>query len=687
MKKILSLCLCLCGLFLWSTFALEDVSWSASDYTEWATATYTFHFTNEFSERDPSLKITLPEGFEYVWSDLSADISVSMSGWAFFTPASIDPSLPLFNAIALYADGDTLVPASTPFTVTIANILNPQAGTYERPFDLEFFWEWSEFATLSDIEIVSARNGCANYSGANFLWSVVLNPDGTVIGCDSLDNVPADLIPGWTGWENYFDNQWSDFSPRLWWACDDCFIWADGVYGQNPLPLGFDINYYGRTYSGVYVGSNGSVTFDEWSSNYDAPLEDILWNGPGICIYCIDLENWRQLNNDTYVRGSGRHIDMFYRWRTTIDGRPAFAATWINMAQFRSVNSPLNTFQILFVDVSDANDDVDIILNYGSITNGNNNQWYCDYWDEEESNCNLVAIWLGSFTSEDELIYNSLLNDNGIALNGRSIMDLADDGQYALASNRLNSNVDGMYRFAMVGGSLPGSIWWPEEEELVEPVHSGWGWGGWLTVDYCPEGDNSWSYYDGKCDGGVTGASNQVSSSTVDLPKFIINQIEKKSSLEFCKYNDTQWVSAAFADIVWTPYASAVWVLVSHCLVQGYSNNGQEFGINNPLKRGELYKVFTRMALLDFDLNHPWLGWSHGYKIAGENAGLWNLLNMSKDQEASVPQQELLQVAMNYLAYMGVLDEAPEFAFGSKQVTRGEFARFIDVVLGLVSTK
>lgn len=60
---------------------------------------------------------------------------------------------------------------------------------------------------------------------------------------------------------------------------------------------------------------------------------------------------------------------------------------------------------------------------------------------------------------------------------------------------------------------------------------------------------------------------------------------------------------------------------------------------------------------------------------------------MSKDQEASVPQQELLQVAMNYLAYMGVLDEAPEFAFGSKQVTRGEFARFIDVVLGLVSTK
>lgn len=209
-----------------------------------------------------------------------------------------------------------------------------------------------------------------------------------------------------------------------------------------------------------------------------------------------------------------------------------------------------------------------------------------------------------------------------------------------------------------------------------------WWCGSWPAPDYCPNWDNSWSYYDGKCDGTTPGKPVQVK-----LPKLKLNQIEKKNPLEFCRYNDTKWVSAAFTDIVWIPYASAVWVLVSHCLVQGYNNNGQEFGINSPLKRGELYKVFTRMSLLDFDLNHSWLWWSHGYKIAGETAGLWKLLSMSKDQSAAVTQQELLQVTMNYLAYMWVLDEAPEFVFGAKEVTRWEFAKFINTVLGLVSTK
>jgi hypothetical protein len=221
------------------------------------------------------------------------------------------------------------------------------------------------------------------------------------------------------------------------------------------------------------------------------------------------------------------------------------------------------------------------------------------------------------------------------------------------------------------------------EEEEEEPTPPTGGWGGSISADYCPNGDSSWSYYDGECDGN----NPQTKPNPVKLPKLKLNQIEKKKPIEFCKYNDTKWVSAAFTDIVWTPYASAVWVLVSHCLVQWYNNNGQEFGINSPLKRGELYKVFTRMALLDFDLNTPGLGWSHGYKIVGETVWLWNLLNMDKDQSALVTQQELLQVTMNYLAYMWVLDEAPAFTFWNNQVTRGEFAKFINTVLGLVSTK
>ena len=1012
MKKLFFWCFTLlCTVFLWSSvFAqLQNVSWSASDYTSWATATYTFSFDTPRSDRSYYLSSEIHFPVEFVYSGLNIydDITVSIS-WSSFIPNTIDFD-PLFELISLDNWSDSIIPWGVPVTITISNIINPSAWVYNWASEFFFLGEWDDSVALSDITIVDTEvvpleyplctledgvewyyffdedqtlkqwyfswydandnpifvldswewfillyfswsqwvigndwwaifatsdtiyweytpsqlwinrwywaigigwceDGeennemlwCIDYSGSPFLWAVILNPDGTVIGCDDLANVDQDLIPGWSWYWNAMYSSPSDefefgypdyFTPRLWWACDDCYIAADSLWWWDDdeawtvaVPFGFSINYYGSTYDGVFIWSNGSVTFDAWSSEYDEPLENILWYGPGICVYCIDLENGWQLGETFDTRGTGRHADFFYRWRTTVDGRPAFVVTWMNMSQYDSYD-PFNTFQLVFVDVSDANDDVDIILNYGSITDaGEDNQWYC--LDEEEEDCWLVAIWLG-LSVGDELIYNSLINDDDELLNGLLMSELADGWTHALRSNHLNSVIDGRYKFSMINGVLPGSaivnlhewppgtnnslliddfesysgngLWytdgwyggrwygdaeyyggWPYGEEVSDtywvadcdvsyegdcsstavvygdntvaentktiilstsgyigfwvktsseegydgvsfwinginqqmgvnycdidldvkwwltflsadwlyeewtcpfyfvsgetdrtfysfPIASGqniitflytkdtsgsewddtvwvddvmfyynddqeeevtpptwWGGGGWsISTDSCPNEDNSGSYYDGKCDGN----NPQTKPNPVKLPKLKLNQIEKKKPLEFCKYNDTKWVSAAFTDVVWTPYASAVWVLVSHCLVQGYNNNGQDFGINDPLKRGELYKVFTRMALLDFDLNHPWLWWSHGYKIAGETVWLWNLLSMTKDQSALVTQQELLQVTMNYLAYMWVLDEAPAFTFWNKQVARGEFAKFINTVLGLVSTK
>jgi len=216
---------------------------------------------------------------------------------------------------------------------------------------------------------------------------------------------------------------------------------------------------------------------------------------------------------------------------------------------------------------------------------------------------------------------------------------------------------------------------------VTEPSSSGgWGGGGWST-DNCPNWDKSGSYYDGKCDG-----TNPQAHSSPELPKLKINQIAKKDPIEFCKAADVQSSNAAFEDVQWTTYKSAVDMMVKHCLVQWYSNDGKDFGINNSLKRGELYKIFTRMWLLDFDLNTPWLWWSYGYKTAGATVGLWAGI-MDKDQSAPVTQQELLQVTMNYLKHMWVLDESPTLGGKSLWVTRWEFAKFINTVLGLVSTR
>jgi hypothetical protein len=99
------------------------------------------------------------------------------------------------------------------------------------------------------------------------------------------------------------------------------------------------------------------------------------------------------------LSGADRHSDFVYRGRTTFEGRPAFAATWINMPAYSTdeEDQTWNTFQILLVDIDDETDDVDIIINYGSMRN-EDEQGYCLDGDEEEEeeNCNLLAIGLGT---------------------------------------------------------------------------------------------------------------------------------------------------------------------------------------------------------------------------------------------------------------------------------------------------
>lgn len=48
-----------------------------------------------------------------------------------------------------------------------------------------------------------------------------------------------------------------------------------------------------------------------------------------------------------------------------------------------------------------------------------------------------------------------------------------------------------------------------------------WGWWGWwgsssLQRDYCPDGDNTFSYYDGMCDNGVAAAEAEETTTTTE---------------------------------------------------------------------------------------------------------------------------------------------------------------------------
>ncbi len=321
--------------------------------------------------------------------------------------------------------------------------------------------------------------GCVNYSWAAYIGAVVLNSDKTVIGCGQPASGDEDLIPLWGIWADWvaeWRNERQDFAARLWLACDDCWMGSDGDGGDEGIPLGFTINYYGYTYDKVFVNSNGSVSFGEWSSSYDEPLNEILGGMPGVCAYCIDLENNDQIDDViegttgwTLTWADWRHSDFVYRWRTTFEGRPAFAATWINMPAYSTNEEDMtwNTFQIMFVDIDDDTDDVDIIVNYGSMRNedeqgyclGVDDEGYVEY-DEglgwEDTNCNRIAIGLGT-ASGDVTIYNSIVSDSGLVLNGMRTQELWDEGDTPLNEQHLNSTVPGRFKFQMRDGALPGS--------------------------------------------------------------------------------------------------------------------------------------------------------------------------------------------------------------------------------------
>ena len=302
-------------------------------------------------------------------------------------------------------------------------------------------------------DAVGPVRGCRSYTGESFVGAVLLNSDGTPVGCGTTDaqGAPSDLAP--STWPAQFTDAFADplgaeYTTRLGWSCDDCFAAADGINGSVGFPIGFPINFFGTTYTDVFVNSNGSIGFGAGSSTYDVPLEDILDGNPGVVAYGLDLDN-REVGDEASAWGSGRHGDFFYWGRTTHGGHSAFVATWMNIQPYSAStsNTDWNTFQIVLVDVDDAaGDDVDIIVNYGSLQD-NDEGYSCS-----AGNC--AAVGVGTVVS-GSVQYASMVDDDGVLYNGMLVGDIADNGSNPLRERHLNSAVPGRFQFEMRNGTLP----------------------------------------------------------------------------------------------------------------------------------------------------------------------------------------------------------------------------------------
>jgi hypothetical protein len=130
------------------------------------------------------------------------------------------------------------------------------------------------------------------------------------------------------------------------------------------INLGFNINFYGKTYTQAYVNNNGNITFISPLSQY-TPQAITGLGYPMIAPFWADVDTRTQVNPQTGDSGCGT-VTFF---GTTVNDRPAFEADWTGVGYFNLHSNLQNTFSVQIVNRDDVNiGDFDIIFNYGSIT-------------------------------------------------------------------------------------------------------------------------------------------------------------------------------------------------------------------------------------------------------------------------------------------------------------------------------
>lgn len=386
----------------------------------------------------------------------------------FQTPSWIDDTIGTFSKDQAYADGVQAISDSS-ITYSVSRGTLPDgieldsstgaitgtpitAGNYS--FEITAATLPSNITTTFSGVVVAEWRGCEDYSNASYASNILLNSDGTPIGCD-YETQPLDLRP--QGWTDTFNQSFASgsirFTPRLGWACDDCSIGGTGVsnWGQSNtqgIPIGFDLNFFGTNYSEIFVNSNGSVAFGHGSSQYSEPLNVILGGAAGIAPFAVDLANWDvDYADQTWGPGSDRHADFFYWGRTTYEGKQAFVVTWMNSQIFPADNrKDFNTFQVVIVD--NGSGDADYIINYGSLQDLKQNAGYgCT-----DGPC--LAAGFGSNNGSTTL-YASLQDDSGYLYNGAITATAIDGGSNELSASSLNSDVPGQFIYHMVSGYVP----------------------------------------------------------------------------------------------------------------------------------------------------------------------------------------------------------------------------------------
>lgn len=209
----------------------------------------------------------------------------------------------------------------------------------------------------------------------------------------------------------------------------------DGSTGL--VNIGFNLNFYGASYSQLYVNNNGNVTFTQPLSAY-TPSGITGTSLPMLAPFFADVD----------TRGAGSDIVTY--GASVINGHNVFGVDWINVGYFASQSNPLNSFQLIITDMGLGN--FSFQYNYDKIL-----------WETGSASgggpgglggTSAAAGWTNGIGNFYQLA-GSLVNGG-----------LLDPNQATgLINNDLNSSTLGQYIFNVSNGAVVDNV--PEPESIV----------------------------------------------------------------------------------------------------------------------------------------------------------------------------------------------------------------------------
>jgi nidogen-like/PEP-CTERM motif-containing protein len=226
---------------------------------------------------------------------------------------------------------------------------------------------------------------------------------------------------------------------------------AGGTCTGTLVPIGFNANLFGNSFSSVYVNTNGNITLNAPYATYTPT--NLTGGGipPIIAPFFSDVD----------TRGAGSAVTQF--GTGTVGANQAFGVTWPGVGYYDQGTDKLNIFQLVLIDRNDTGaGNFDFEFNYNQVQ-----------WELGDADSGLGGLGTAGQTCAYAGYSNGVGGAGNVSANltgSGTCGALLDGGPNALISNSLNSTQLGRYVFQVRNGQVvttPPATTTPEPSSLA----------------------------------------------------------------------------------------------------------------------------------------------------------------------------------------------------------------------------